>query len=557
MDERNRRLRGLLVVALLLSMLVGPAALRDATASVHRSEAAATARGTISLSPSIAGPGDVVRVRSKVPGGVRRPVVLQRARGDGWVVLASKRSTRAGRARFRTDLPSRTGPRTYRYRVVAARVRDQGLAKVVTRARKVTVPAPPEVATTSLPDAVAGEDYAVTLVAGTPAPGTWSAGWLPAGLGLSSGGVLSGRPTVAGVFAFSVTLTDDHGQSASRVLTLSVLAARWLTLDRSRLETCGVKLGGSAWCWGSGATGSLADGSSGPRVTPMRLPGDGWVQVDTSGSAACGVKRDGSGWCWQMDAGSPPSAGAEAAGSFPVGSGRPSRWSMPSRSTPPLAGSGSAALPGAGAGTCTDRSVAEPPSRTSWTPLASRGDGPRSRSGTGPPAGCRWTAPGGAGDRTRTASWVTAPSPIVPRPCECPVRGPPSRLVSCRRVGREELSYPPTTTCGVRTDGTGWCWGANAHGQVGDGTTDDRELAPPAWLRLVVTEQPAAHHVRGEGQRVRVVLGLQRPRTDRDRWDRDRAGSDDVGSWLVELDRAWLHVVRGGRRRHRMVLGSE
>jgi alpha-tubulin suppressor-like RCC1 family protein len=29
-------------------------------------------------------------------------------------------------------------------------------------------------------------------------------------------------------------------------------------------------------------------------------------------------------------------------------------------------------------------------------------------------------------------------------------------------------------TCGVKTDGTLWCWGRNNIGQLGDGTTTDR-----------------------------------------------------------------------------------
>ncbi|MEO7062044.1 MAG: hypothetical protein ABI083_20195 [Lapillicoccus sp.] len=30
------------------------------------------------------------------------------------------------------------------------------------------------------------------------------------------------------------------------------------------------------------------------------------------------------------------------------------------------------------------------------------------------------------------------------------------------------------TVCGIRTDSTGWCWGHNAKGGVGDGRTTDR-----------------------------------------------------------------------------------
>jgi len=31
-------------------------------------------------------------------------------------------------------------------------------------------------------------------------------------------------------------------------------------------------------------------------------------------------------------------------------------------------------------------------------------------------------------------------------------------------------------------DGRGWCWGANAFGQVGDGTTTRRKLPAPVQL---------------------------------------------------------------------------
>jgi hypothetical protein len=72
--------------------------------------------------------------------------------------------------------------------------------------------------TTSLPDATQGVAYSVQLLAhgGTP-PYTWSifAGSLPAGLTLSSSGLISGTPTGApGTDDFTVQAVDPIGNTA-------------------------------------------------------------------------------------------------------------------------------------------------------------------------------------------------------------------------------------------------------------------------------------------------------------------------------------------------------
>ena len=42
-----------------------------------------------------------------------------------------------------------------------------------------------------------------------------------------------------------------------------------------------------------------------------------------------------------------------------------------------------------------------------------------------------------------------------------------------------QISIGNHLSCGVQTDGSGWCWGENAAGQVGDGTLVDRLVPTP------------------------------------------------------------------------------
>ncbi|WP_035226329.1 Calx-beta domain-containing protein [Paracidovorax oryzae] len=92
----------------------------------------------------------------------------------------------------------------------------------------------------SLPAATAGTNYSQTLGAnGGTAPYTFAvtAGALPAGLGLSSAGVLSGTPTASGSFSFTVTATDSRNvnpATGNRAYTLTV-AAPVLTLPATTL----------------------------------------------------------------------------------------------------------------------------------------------------------------------------------------------------------------------------------------------------------------------------------------------------------------------------------
>jgi hypothetical protein len=82
----------------------------------------------------------------------------------------------------------------------------------------------PAFATTSLPGGTAGSAYSTTLSASGGATFSVVGSSLPAGLSLSSAGVLSGTPTTAGNTTFTVRATNAFG-TTDEVLTLGVGAA--------------------------------------------------------------------------------------------------------------------------------------------------------------------------------------------------------------------------------------------------------------------------------------------------------------------------------------------
>ena len=90
-------------------------------------------------------------------------------------------------------------------------------------------PAPLEITTASLlTSANVGSPYSVTLSAtGGATPYSWSlsAGALPGGLTLSSAGLLSGTPNIAGTFGFTAKITDADAHTASAPLQITVAPA--------------------------------------------------------------------------------------------------------------------------------------------------------------------------------------------------------------------------------------------------------------------------------------------------------------------------------------------
>ena len=121
----------------------------------------------------------------------------------------------------------------------------------------------PTVTTTSLAAMTQGAATSQTLAATGSAAITWAvtAGALPAGLSLSSGGVLSGTPTGSGAYSFTVTATNSAG-SDDQAYTGTITDASWSysdLFDTARADLAAMAADG--WSSPHGATATVSGGN--------------------------------------------------------------------------------------------------------------------------------------------------------------------------------------------------------------------------------------------------------------------------------------------------------
>ena len=226
---------------------------------------------------------------------------------------------------------------------------------------------------------------------------------------------------------------------------------------------CATRTDGTLWCWGYNGNGRLGDGT--PRT--VRLPPRSASPPRGRRSAAgtthtCATRTDGTLWCWGFNGYSHPGHGPHHALTHPGRRvRRPGRlWS---RGRPHAARSALMAPCGAG-GT---------------TRYGDLGHGDHSPPLPAHPGGQRTTwASVGAGEyhtcATRTDGTLWCWGIQLERPARRwhhhstrslrPRSAPLTTWATLAAGGAPQL-------CATQTDGTLWCWGYNAYGQVGDGTS--------------------------------------------------------------------------------------
>ncbi len=91
-------------------------------------------------------------------------------------------------------------------------------------------------------------------------------------------------------------------QQASPQLLGSLPQGEWRTVGGGVDHTCGVRLDGSLWCWGGNTFGQLGDGTTAPQDEPTRIgTASDWASVAGGSQHTCGIRATGATgtlWCW-------------------------------------------------------------------------------------------------------------------------------------------------------------------------------------------------------------------------------------------------------------------
>ena len=142
---------------------------------------------------------------------------------DGRLPAGTKLFDFAGSTGLINGVPTTAGTYTFTVQVKdATRATDTEAFTI-----EVLPPEPPTITTVALSDGTVGEFYCCgnLFAIGGVQPYTWSvvAGTLPAGLELPRReNTISGTPTTAGTFTFTVRVTDDLGASSEQTFTITI-----------------------------------------------------------------------------------------------------------------------------------------------------------------------------------------------------------------------------------------------------------------------------------------------------------------------------------------------
>lgn len=265
--------------------------------------------------------------------------------------------------------------------------------------------------------------------------------------------------------------SSSHGGAADGAFDT---AAAWASITTAEHHSCAVTTDGRLFCWGYNRAGQLGDGTMTSSSTPVQVGAEtDWIEVSAGASHTCGRRSDRTLWCWGSNIQSQLGTGESSLSPMQVGSS--ADWAQiaaGSVHTCAIRDDGTLWCWGSNLsdqlGVVTESSEQPAPvqvgSDTDWARITAGGHSCGLRED-----GSLWcrgaNGAGQLGIRSRTAHHE-------------PVQvGSASDWVAVATAVMDYAMDAPDNahTCGLRSDGTIWCWGYNHQGQLGDGTNDTRE----------------------------------------------------------------------------------
>ena len=254
--------------------------------------------------------------------------------------------------------------------------------------------------------------------------------------------------------------TNDRGQAGSSV------GSGFAALAVGNAHTCALDDEGAAMCWGANDGGQLGDGTRTDRASPVPVSTNLRFELITAGTShTCGLTGDGLAVCWGENLSGQLGNGSRTDARFPqaVGGGLTfstlvAGWSH----TCGLTSNGNAFCWGLNS----DGQLGDASRLDRLVPTLVRGAISSLAAGSAHTCGMSdaevlcWGSNrfGQLGDGTNED-----------RPQPVPVQGLPGRP--------RDVTAGAVHACALLEDGSAYCWGQNLHGQLGDGTTQNRNLA--------------------------------------------------------------------------------
>jgi alpha-tubulin suppressor-like RCC1 family protein len=287
-----------------------------------------------------------------------------------------------------------------------------------------------------------------------------------------------------GTYTVTLTVTDNRGATASSTRQVSASQAtgpaatlsKIATIDNGDMTVCAVGVDGKAWCWGQNNYGQLGTGDTVQAFSP-RVAAEGFafskVSVSNGGAFACGITIGGTAYCWgsqeggRLGDGTMAPSGAIVTAPVPVSGGRKYR---------DIAAGGDHAC-----------AVAEDGAAFCWGHNERGQLGTGSAAGSAVPA----AVAGGLLFTTITAHQMVSCGTAADGTGYCWGNGSEGNLGTGSKSSSNvpaqvkgglkfsSLQLGIWTACGVTNAGEGYCWGSNWTGELGIGSKTPAEALEP------------------------------------------------------------------------------